>query len=119
MSSAGNLITDTYTRKIIEMGKKYSKNVTGFIGFGQNKDEIKKLKQKMPSDMLLAMPGVNLEATGDNLGQRYITVEEAVLGGADLIIVGRGIYGKGDFKENAKRYKEAGWNALMKRENNI
>ncbi|HOJ37640.1 MAG TPA: orotidine-5'-phosphate decarboxylase [Ignavibacteriales bacterium] len=119
MSSAGNLITDTYTRKIIEMGKKYSKNVTGFIGFGPNKDEIKKLKQKMPSDMLLAMPGVNLEATGDNLGQRYITVEEAVLGGADLIIVGRGIYGKGDFKENAKRYKEAGWSALMKRENNI
>lgn len=116
MSSAGNLITDTYTRKIIDMGKKYEKNVTGFIGFGNSKDELHKLKMKIPSTMLLAMPGVNLEAKGDDLGQRYVTVEEAVLGGADLIIVGRGIYGKGDFEKNAIRYKEEGWKAIIKRE---
>lgn len=117
MSSAGNLITDTYTRKVIEMGKKYEKNVTGFIGFGNSVDEIKKLKSKIPDTMLLAMPGVNLNSKGDNLGQRYVTVGEAIKGGADLIIVGRGIYGNGDFSENAKLYRKEGWKYLQEREN--
>jgi uridine monophosphate synthetase len=117
MSSAGNLITDTYTRKIIEMGKKYEKNVTGFIGFGNSVDEIKKLKSKIPDTMLLAMPGVNLSSKGDNLGQRYVTVGEAIKGGADLIIVGRGIYGSGNFSENAKLYRKEGWQYLQEREN--
>jgi orotidine-5'-phosphate decarboxylase len=67
--------------------------------------------------MLLVMPGVNLSSKGDNLGQRYVTVGEAIKGGADLIIVGRGIYGNGDFSENAKLYRKEGWKYLQEREN--
>ncbi|MCL5261152.1 MAG: orotidine-5'-phosphate decarboxylase [Gammaproteobacteria bacterium] len=112
MSAAGNLISDSYTRRTIEIGAKHCEHVTGFIGFGTNRDEIEKLKNKIPQDLLLAMPGVNLTATGDTLGQRYVTVEDAVLGGADIIIVGRGIYASGNVRENAELYRKTAWEAF-------
>jgi orotidine-5'-phosphate decarboxylase len=62
--------------------------------------------------MLLLMPGVNLESKGDKLGQQYVTVKQAVQGGADLIIVGRGIIAKDDPAETAKLYRDEAWSAL-------
>jgi len=106
MSTKGNLINDAYTRKVIEIGKDHKEVVSGFIGFGQNEDEVRKLKRKIPSGFLLLMPGVKLEKGSDALGQTYISVKSAVRAGADCIIVGRGIYQQRDTKEMAKLYRE-------------
>jgi len=62
-------------------------------------------------------PGVQRVSGGDALGQQYNSVEQCVERGADVLIVGRGIYGKkGDEVDSeAKWYREAGWAAYLKR----
>jgi len=112
MSAKGNLISDTYTRTTIQMGKSHSKWVSGYIGFAKTVEDLQKLKTKIPEDMLLLMPGVNLESKGDAMGQQYVTVESAVKGGADLIIVGRGIIASDKPAEKAALYRKEGWKAL-------
>ena len=65
------------------------------------------------------MPGVSLKSKGDSLGQNYVSVEDAILKrGADVIIVGRGITSCNNdvvMIENAKEYKQLGWNSYLKR----
>lgn len=65
-------------------------------------------------------PGVGLDVAGDAMGQQYRTPHAAVYeSGSDIIIVGRGIYGKGDdveeMKRQAERYRQAGWEAYLSR----
>lgn len=112
MSAKGNLISDTYSRTTIQMGANNSNWVSGFIGFAKTVDDLKKLKTKIPGDMLLLMPGVNLESKGDKMGQQYVTVKSAIDGGADLIIVGRGIIAADNPKEKAALYRREAWQAL-------
>jgi uridine monophosphate synthetase len=115
MSSAGNLINETYSRKAIDISSKYNEVVSGFIGHGLDVEDIKKYKNKFPEGYLLLMPGVQLEAGKDNMGQQYVTVEDAITGGADCVIVGRGIYGKNNPEELAKVYRERAWKAYSDR----
>jgi uridine monophosphate synthetase len=115
MSSKGNLINETYSRKCFEIARRNPMLVSGFIGHGKNVEDIKCYKAKFPSGMLLLMPGVKLEKGSDSMGQQYITVEEAVQGGADCIIVGRGIYGNENPGEIAKIYRERAWKEYEKR----
>ena len=115
MSASGNLLNDQYSRQIFEMGGQYPQWVSGFIGFAEDRDKIKRLKQKLPAGTLLLMPGVNMNIQGDDLGQLYLSVEEAVSGGADLIIVGRGIYGAENPAESAKLYRDTAWEILKER----
>ena len=117
MSSKGNLMNETYTRRVLEMGKQNTKVVSGFIGHGKNVDEIRRLKNKISEKCLLLMPGVQLERGKDTMGQTYITVEEAIRGGADCIIVGRGIYESSDPKHAAKQYREKAWKEYITRKN--
>ncbi len=105
MSSEGNLMNDNYTRKILEMGRKYPEVVSGYIGHGHTADEIKRLKNKIPEGQLLLMPGVRINPGKDALGQQYTGVGEAVRGGADLIIVGRDITRAKNPEEKARVYK--------------
>ena len=107
MSAKNNLISENYTRKVLEIGKKYSSVVSGFIGHGANAEEIAKLKKKIPKGFLLLMPGVQIDSKGDSLGQTYLSPESAIKGGADAIIVGRGITHSSNPLEAAKRYREA------------
>jgi len=72
-------------------------------------------------DFLILTPGVGLDVKGDSMGQQYRTPQEVILGsGCDVIIVGRGIYGK-DYSlvdkiaGQAERYREAGWKAYLER----
>ena len=115
MSSKGNLINETYSRKCFEIARKYPNVVSGFIGHGNNVEDIKRYKAKFPAGMLLLTPGVKLERGSDTMGQQYITVEEAVQGGADCIIVGRGIYGNENPGKIAKIYRERAWREYEKR----
>ena len=57
------------------------------------------------------MPGVKLERGKDDLGQQYLTVNEAVKGGADCIIVGRGIIAADNPGETAEIYRQTAWKA--------
>lgn len=72
-------------------------------------------------DFLVLTPGVGLDTKGDGMGQQYRTPREVVLeSGCDVIIVGRGIYGKDpaltdNIVTQAKRYKEEGWSAYLER----
>jgi orotidine 5'-phosphate decarboxylase subfamily 1/orotate phosphoribosyltransferase len=116
MSSKGNLINETYSRKCFEIARRNPMLVSGFIGHGKNVEDIKRYKAKFPSGMLLLMPGVKLEKGSDSMGQQYITVEEAVQGGADCIIVGRGIYGNENPGKIAKIYRERAWKEYKKRD---
>jgi orotidine 5'-phosphate decarboxylase subfamily 1/orotate phosphoribosyltransferase len=114
MSSKGNLINESYTRKCFEAARKYPHWVAGFIGHGNSVDDIRRFKAKFPGSELLLMPGVKKEAGTDAMGQQYITIEEAIEGGADCIIVGRGILQASDPKAEARLYRARAWNAYEK-----
>ncbi|KAK9456468.1 Orotidine 5'-phosphate decarboxylase domain-containing protein [Dipodascopsis uninucleata] len=110
MSSKGNLATGDYTEKTIEMARQMKMFVFGFIAmFRLGKED---------DDFVIMTPGVGLDDKGDGFGQQYRTVDEAVSGGSDIIIVGRGIIGNGrDPIAEAERYRAAGWKAYLSRVN--
>ncbi|KAI9512221.1 humps family-domain-containing protein [Russula earlei] len=124
MSTAGALARGPYTEDAVRMARDARDFVIGFIAQhrmegvglceGQNPDEAE--------DFLILTPGVGLDATNDGLGQQYRTPEDAILGsGCDVIIVGRGIYGRpgnmdiDKVQRQSERYREAGWNAYLQR----
>ena len=114
MSSAGTLATGEYTRKAVELANA-NKVVAGYIGNGGDTEELAKLVEITFGGHAVLTPGVQIQSKADKLGQRYTTPEEAVLAGSDCIIVGRGIYGAENPLEMAKKYREAGWKAYLKR----
>ncbi|KAJ1863054.1 orotidine 5'-phosphate decarboxylase, partial [Coemansia sp. RSA 2703] len=107
MSSKGMLATGAYTDKNVEMAIR-NEFVIGFIGSRRFTEE---------RDLITMTPGVGLHASGDALGQQYRTPEHIITeNGSDIIIVGRGIFGPGkDAVVEAQRYRDAGWNAYLKR----
>ena len=107
MSSEGNLCTPEYQRGAIAQAEQYSDFVTGFIS--------QRRQASLPVDSLVFTPGVNLDARGDGLGQQFATPADAVERGADVIIVGRGIYHAQDPAAQAERYRKAGWEAYSRR----
>jgi len=126
MSTSGALARGAYTEDAVRMARDARDFVIGFIaqhrmeGVGLREGE----QQDEAEDFLILTPGVGLDTAGDGLGQQYRTPEEAVLAsGSDIIIVGRGIYGNpgnmniGDVQRQAERYREAGWNAYLRRLN--
>ncbi len=115
MSSKGNLLNETYTRKCFEAAKKNPQWVAGFIGHGNSVEDIRRFKAKFPGSEVLMMPGVKKEAGSDAMGQQYITIEQAVEGGADCIIVGRGILQADDPQAEARLYRERAWKAYENR----
>jgi uridine monophosphate synthetase len=115
MSAKDNLITESYTRKVIEIGKANEGVVSGFIGHGRDEHDIRRFRNKIPPNFLLLMPGVKLESKSDAIGQTYITPDMAIRGGADCIIVGRGIIQSDNPADTAKRYRELAWDEYMNR----
>ncbi|KAK9479927.1 Orotidine 5'-phosphate decarboxylase domain-containing protein [Lipomyces japonicus] len=108
MSSAGSLATGDYTKKTVELARRNKEFTFGFIAQSRLGEH--------DEDFVIMTPGVGLDDKGDNLGQQYRTVDEAISTGTDIIIVGRGITGKGrDPIVESKRYKEAGWAAYEAR----
>lgn len=110
MSSKGALTKGSYTTDSVEMARRNKDFVFGFIA--QNK-----MNQYDDEDFIVMSPGVGLDVKGDGLGQQYRTPREVIVeSGADVIIVGRGIYGQPDkLVEQAQRYRQAGWDAYLER----
>nr|P48844.1 RecName: Full=Orotidine 5'-phosphate decarboxylase; AltName: Full=OMP decarboxylase; Short=OMPDCase; Short=OMPdecase; AltName: Full=Uridine 5'-monophosphate synthase; Short=UMP synthase [Kodamaea ohmeri]CAA84483.1 orotidine-5'-phosphate decarboxylase [Kodamaea ohmeri] len=110
LSSKGSLAYGEYTEKTVEIAKSDKEFVVGFIAQRDmgGRDE--------GFDWLIMTPGVGLDDKGDALGQQYRTVNEVISTGTDIIIVGRGLFGKGrDPEVEGKRYRDAGWKAYQKR----
>ena len=100
MSSKGTLTDQNYREEATKVAQSHP-NVFG--GVSQN---------KIPNELLLFTPGINLSDSGDGKGQQYNSPEHAFTQlQTDFIIVGRGIYKSDDAEKSALNYKIAGWNA--------
>lgn len=110
LSSVGSLAHGEYTQGTVEIAKSDREFVIGFIAqrdMGGREEGF---------DWLIMTPGVGLDDKGDALGQQYRTVDDVVETGSDIIIVGRGLFGKGrDPAREALRYRTAGWAAYLRR----
>ncbi|KAJ3812172.1 orotidine-5'-monophosphate decarboxylase [Lentinula lateritia] len=121
MSTKGALAVGSYTQEAVRMARAHRDFVIGFIaqrtmeGIGMQENTVDK------DDFLILTPGVGLDTKGDGMGQQYRTPRQVILeSGCDVIIVGRGIYGKDpglvdEIRAQAKRYMEAGWEAYQDR----
>lgn len=96
--------------------------VIGFIAMNRENIQKPQAASDPTEDFLILTPGVGLDTRGDGMGQQYKTPREVILDRqCDIIIVGRGIYGKGDnvdivaAQQQAKRYQQEGWNAYLER----
>ncbi|SCV03280.1 LAMI_0H06898g1_1 [Lachancea mirantina] len=110
LSSKGSLAHGEYTAGTVEIAKSDKDFVIGFIAQRDmgGRDE--------GFDWLIMTPGVGLDDKGDSLGQQYRSVDEVIQGGSDIIIVGRGLFGKGrDPAVEGARYRKAGWEAYSRR----
>lgn len=112
MSSKGNLATDDYTKKAVELAKQFSDFVIGFIGNGGDINELKKLV-KIAENFIIFTPGVKLGGGSDKLKQQYTTPEDVIMAGSDIIIVGRGIYEASNPLSLAEEYRKSGWQAYQ------
>jgi uridine monophosphate synthetase len=102
MSSKGTLTTASYREEALKVALSHP-NVIG--GVSQN---------KLPEELLLFTPGINLADSGDGKGQQYNTPEHVFKTlYTDFIIVGRGIYKSDDPEASAITYKTEGWNAYI------
>ncbi|OJT04124.1 Orotidine 5'-phosphate decarboxylase [Trametes pubescens] len=123
MSTKGSLATGAYTEEAVRMARASPDFVIGFIaqrrmdGVGLREGE-----SAGDEDFLILTPGVGLDTKGDGMGQQYRTPRQVVLeSGCDVIIVGRGIYGKDNganpdaVRAQAERYREEGWKAYQER----
>ncbi|RMZ80678.1 hypothetical protein DV738_g2728, partial [Chaetothyriales sp. CBS 135597] len=114
MTSKGSLATGDYTTASVAIARQFPSSVIGFVatrelsGFGPP-------AAVEEEDFIVFTTGVNIASKGDSLGQQYQTPESAVAGGADFLIVGRGIYGASDPAAAARQYREAGWTAYTHR----
>lgn len=113
MTSKGSLATGDFTKASVEIARKYSRSVVGFVatrelsGFSPAEDE--------NEDFIVFTTGVNLASKGDSLGQQYQTPTTAMAGGSDFLIAGRGIYAAAEPLVAVKEYQAAGWDAYLKR----
>ncbi len=113
MTSKGSLAVGEYTKASVEIARKYSGSVIGFVA-------TKELSTYGPAaegeeDFIVFTTGVNISSTGDALGQQYQTPISAMAGGSDFLIAGRGIYAGSDPVAAAREYQKAGWDAYLTR----
>ncbi|CAO1612996.1 unnamed protein product [Sympodiomycopsis kandeliae] len=130
MSSKGNLTGGQYGKQCVQEAYNDSTGFTcGFIAMNRIDESHfpPSAKSHSQRDFLVLTPGVGLDVTGDGKGQQYRTPDQVIReSGCDVIIVGRGIYGSllkegntpeafAKVKEQAARYKKAGWEAYLTR----
>ncbi|KAI8825152.1 Orotidine 5'-phosphate decarboxylase domain-containing protein [Fimicolochytrium jonesii] len=113
MSSKGTLARGEYSQETLRMAQDNAEFVVGFIGQRRLKGTESGKEER---DFLYMTPGVSMAQPGDALGQQYRSPEQVVEESeCDVVIVGRGIYGAQDPVAKAREYREAGWNAYLRR----
>lgn len=107
MSSSGTLAKGEYSQATIDMARLNKDFVIGFISQRQLVTD---------PEFIYMTPGVQLQPGIDALGQQYNTPEKIIRQQkSDIIIVGRGIYESADPLLEAKKYRQAGWEAYLNR----
>jgi orotidine 5'-phosphate decarboxylase subfamily 1 len=109
MSSQGSLFTPEYSTRAIDMAVNNMDFVVGFIA-GR--------RLECRQDFIYFTPGIQFSNTSDSLGQKYKTPDDAIRGGSDVIIVGRGIIDSKDQIMTAKDYRRKAWESYEKRISN-
>lgn len=121
MTSAGNLLNEAYTKECLSIARTYRSFVMGFIA-------LKPMNLSPEDDFVVMTPGCSLPperslddsefvpGSEDPLGQQYVTPEELILRGCDVIIVGRGICNAKYPKMKAEQYQEVAWKAYEERQ---
>lgn len=110
LSSSGALTSPAYTEETMKMASNADNAdfVAGIVC--QDKDVVK------DAGMLQLTPGCKIDTTTDGLGQQYSTPEHVIIEkGADIAVVGRGIFGADDAVVAAKLYRERLWHAYCDR----
>lgn len=115
MTSKGSLATDSYTTKCVELARVHHKCIIGFVATRSLESVPVASTPSEGEDFLVFTTGVNQKSKGDKLGQQYQTPTDAIEGGADFIIAGRGIYAANDPVQSAQAYRKEGWEAYLKR----
>ncbi|XP_071541527.1 uridine 5'-monophosphate synthase isoform X1 [Panulirus ornatus] len=107
MSSLGALTSQEYIKGCSKMAENHTDFVMGFVAQSSVSNNPR---------FIQFTPGVQLEKSGDGLGQQYVTPRAAILErGADVIIVGRGITKADDPVTAAKKYQEEAFAAYEER----
>ena len=114
MSSRGNLLTEEYCKNVVAEGVE-NDGVLGFIGNGSRPEDLRVLRQRVGEQKMIWTPGVNIAVGDGEMGQRYGDPYEAVIVGADCIIVGSGIHQADNPSEVAKQYAGLSWQGLLDR----
>lgn len=107
MSSSGHLMDAEYAQNTLMMAEQFADFVIGFI-----------TQRSLSKDnhWINITPGVKLDTQGDNLGQQYVTPRQAIVeNGSDIIIVGRGIIKADQPLEEARKYRQSGWESYLER----
>lgn len=106
MTPKGTLASGTYTEASIAIAQQHRDFVIGFIT----------TRQLVEDPTFINMtPGVQITEGSDMFGQQFATPETVITKNkSDIIIVGRGITQAADPLIEAKRYREAGWQAYQK-----
>ncbi|XP_061465032.1 uridine 5'-monophosphate synthase isoform X2 [Rhineura floridana] len=106
MSSEGSLATGDYT-KTVKMAEEHSDFVLGFISGSRIVEK---------PEFLHLTPGVQMQAGGDSLGQKYLSPQEVIANrGSDIIIVGRGILSASSRPAEAEAYRKVAWESYLQR----
>lgn len=107
MSSKDNLFSQDYIDQTVLMAEKNKDFVIGFIA---------QERLSNAPHFIYFTPGIKLQSGGDALGQQYNTPEHAIIeNDVDIIIVGRGIFEAENPEKEAEIYREAGWEAYLKK----
>jgi orotidine-5'-phosphate decarboxylase len=115
MTSKGSLAVGDYTRASVEIAKKHKEHVFGFVATRELSSVVVEDDVAPEEDFVVFTTGISISSQGDALGQQYQSPTSAMEGGADFLIVGRGIYSGPDPVASAKAYREAGWAAYLSR----
>ena len=115
MTSKGSLATGFYTQRSVELARLHKDAIIGFIAMKSLADIEAEVPATSQEDFIIFTTGINQSSKGDKLGQQYKTPTQAVQGGADFIIAGRGVYASDDPVESAKSYRKEGWDAYLAR----
>lgn len=111
MSSRGALTNDEYKKACVAIVDQHKDFAIGFVSQSRLSDN---------PDQIQMTPGVRIEASGDGLGQQYVTPQIAVMErGADVVIVGRGVAGAKDPVAAAREYSQLAWMAYKQRMENV
>lgn len=112
LSSAGSLITQSYTESTMKLVSSSSDAdfVAGIVC--QTKGVVQ------DPGLLQLTPGCKIDTTTDGLGQQYNTPTFVIKEkGADIAVVGRGILNAKDIRAAAELYRDQLWNAYLERVN--